>query len=129
MDGIHSAVECMKAWIQGPELIVYPINCCMHSSSNVQSHSRMHQNTSSQLASELNSCFLSGFVFHTFLCLLSTVLFFAYNFNYVRPSSDTPMPDSLCLYCTIMLLLTPSGLEFFIQFTQLDDKSFEFSGQ
>lgn len=68
-DGVHSAIECVKAWIQRPELIIYPINCSMHSSSNVQSHSGMHKKTGSQLVSELNSCFLSGFVFHTFLFL------------------------------------------------------------
>lgn len=34
-DGIHSAIECVKAWIQRPELTIYPINWSMHSSSNV----------------------------------------------------------------------------------------------
>lgn len=47
MDGIHSSTECVKASIQRPELIIYSINCSVYSSSNVQSHSVMHEKTGS----------------------------------------------------------------------------------
>lgn len=127
MDGIHSATECVTAWIQRPELAIYPIKCSMRSSSNVLSHSRMHKKRGSQLASELNSCFLSGFVFHTFLSLKHS-RFSARNSHDVKPFSDTCTTDvrsvaHLCFYWITSILVV------FMHFTPLDDKGFDFSGQ
>lgn len=105
MDGIH------HAWMQELELVIYAVNCSMHSRSDGQSHSRLHKTTGSQPASELSSCFLSGSVFHPLLSLKHS-RFLACNSNDVRPCGDTCIPDCKCLCCILTLLLNRQHFDF-----------------
>lgn len=89
----------------------------------------MHKETGSQLASELNSCFLSGFVFHTFLCLWSVVdSLLAILMMSNHPVTRVHLTPSVCIVHLCFYWIT-SILVFFMHFTPLDDKGFEFSGQ
>lgn len=84
----------------------------------------MHNKTGSELASELNCCFLSGFVCRTFLCLWST-------------GDSLPAVQTIRWHVDTRFSVRIAHLQFwitsivglFMHFTPLDGKGLEVSGQ
>lgn len=104
MDGIHSSTECVKASIQRPELIIYSINCSVYSSSNVQSHSVMHEKTGSL------ACKPTGQLLSSRLCVSCIPISEAQHnpLPAILRMSNHPVtraPDCKCLCCTLTLPL------------------------